>query len=144
VRTKKSIALVIGFLSFAAQSGAEDKKALIDVRQPTVIAFFGPVTQDDLNKGDTNEALSDFQYYAAKAGPKLKSLGIQFHKLYAHSFRIRVGEKTVTFQSRKVDVGYYFVAPGRQARIEYGVMTDDDLVALCRQYFGLLAKSAKP
>jgi len=144
VRTNKWIVVAIGLLSFAAQSGAEDKKVLIDVRRPTVIAFFGPVTQDDLNNGDTDEALSDFQYSAAKAGPKLKSLGIQFHELYAHSFRVRVKKKTVTFQSGKVDVGYYFVAPGKQARIEYGVMTDADLVALCRQYFGLPAESAKP
>jgi hypothetical protein len=144
MRTNKSIVLAIGLLSFATRSSAEDKRPVIAVGQPTVIAFFRPAAQAELNSGDTNEALSDFQYYVAKAGPELKSLGVEFHELYVDAFRIRIGKRTTIFRPGKVGVGYYFVAPGKQARIEYGVLTDDDALAISRQYFNLPLKTPKP
>jgi hypothetical protein len=33
--------------------------------------------------------------------------------------------------------GYYLVAYGKKPQIEYGVMTDTDLLDLAKQYFGL-------
>ena len=101
------------------------------------MAFFGPVTQAKPGKDpDTNEALADFQLYATNVREPLRKEGIEFHELYAHSFRLRLGNKVTTFRPVKVDVGYYLVAPGKKPGIEYGVMTDADLLKLANEYFG--------
>jgi hypothetical protein len=109
-----------------------------EIRRPTVIAFFPPVTEKDLDDDpDTNEALSDFQFYAAQVREPLRKAGVDFHEAYAHSFRIRLGNKTVAFRPGKVDVGYYFIASGKKPRVEYGVMTSDDILQVAHQYFGI-------
>lgn len=108
------------------------------MRGPTVVAFFEPVTQAKLDKDpDTNEALADFQLYAANVRRPLMNSGIEFHELYAHSFRLRVGNQLITFRPAKMDVGYYLIAPGKKPRIEYGVITDADLLHLANEYFGI-------
>jgi hypothetical protein len=48
--------------------------------------------------------------------------------------------KLTTFRPGKVGVGYYLVAPGKDPRVEYGVMTDADLLQLAKEYFGISAK----
>jgi hypothetical protein len=40
------------------------------------------------------------------------------------------------FRPLKGNVGYHFVVPGRKPRIEYGVMTDADLLQVANEYFG--------
>jgi hypothetical protein len=118
--------------------GAAEKQPVIVVRGPTVVAFFEPVPQSKLDKDpDTNESLADFQLYAKSVREPLRKEGIEFHELYAHSFRLRVGNKLITFQPAKVTVGYYFIAPGKKPRIEYGVMTDSDLLQVANEYFGI-------
>jgi hypothetical protein len=49
---------------------------------------------------------------------------------------VRVGKIVKAFRPVKGDVGYYFVAPGKKPRIEYGVMTDADLLQVANEYFG--------
>ena len=116
---------------------AAEKPPVVVVRGPTVVAFFEPVTQAKLKKDpDTNEVLADFQLYATNVRGPLKKAGIEFHELYAHSFRLRVGSRLTTFHPVKVDVGYYLIAPGKKPRIEYGVMTDADLLKVAKEYFG--------
>lgn len=39
-----------------------------------------------------------------------------------------------------MDVGYYFISPGKQPRVEYGVMTDDDLLHAAKEHFGTSTK----
>jgi hypothetical protein len=124
-----------------APIAAAEKQPLVDVRGPTIVAFFKPVTQEQLEKDpDTNEALSDFQFYAKQARNALIKAGIEFHELQAHSFQLRVGQKVTTFQPAKADVGYYLIAPDKKPRIEYGVLTDADLLEVAKQYFGISAK----
>jgi len=109
-----------------------------DVRRATVIAFFA-VTQSELSKdSDTNEALDDFQFYATKVKQPLEKAGVDFREVYVHAFRVRLGKTVTTFRPVKVDVGYYFVAPGKKPRIEYGVMTDVDLLQVANEYFGAI------
>jgi hypothetical protein len=121
--------------------GAAEKPPVVVVRGPTVVAFFEPVSQAKLEKDpDTNEALADFQWYATSVRDPLRKAGIEFHELYTHSFRLRVGNRFSTFRPVKVDVGYYLVAPGKNPRVEYGVMTDADLLQLATEYFGVRAK----
>jgi hypothetical protein len=120
---------------------AAEMQPLVVVRGPTVVAFFKPVTDAEMEKDpDTNEVLADFQLYASQVREPFSRRGIEFHELYAHSFRLRVGKGLTTFRPGKVDVGYYFVSPGKTPRIEYGVMTDADLLQAADEYFGVSAK----
>ena len=117
------------------------KSPIFDVHGPTIVAFFAPVTEAELSKdGDTNEALADFQFYAGTVREPLKQRGVDFHEVYARSFTIRIGKAATTFKPTKVDVGYYLVAPGRKPRVEYGVMTDADLLQIADEYFGTVKK----
>jgi hypothetical protein len=116
---------------------AAEKQPVVVVQGPTVVAFFGPVPQSKLDKDpDANESLADFQLYATNVRAPLRKAGIEFHELYAHSFQLRDGKRRTTFSPGKVTVGYYLVAPGKKARIEYGVMTDADLLQAANEYFG--------
>jgi hypothetical protein len=118
-----------------------EEQPLVVVRGPTVVAFFKPVTDAEMEKdADTNETLADFQLYASRVREPLGKAGIEFQELYARAFRVRDGGETTTFRPAKVYVGYYFVAPGRKPRIEYGVMTDDGLLQAAHEYFGSSAK----
>ena len=120
---------------------AAETPATIVVHGPTIVAFFPPVSKTELEKEpDTNEALADFQVYATRVRERLKKSGIEFHELYAHSFQIRVRNAVTAFRPRKEQIGYYLVALGKKPRIEYGVMTDVDLLEIAHEYFGTSAK----
>lgn len=106
------------------------------VRGPTVIAFFVP---DDPNHANVDEALDDFQWYAMQSYKRMRSAGIEFHVVSAPSFRVSVLGKTQVFTAKE-SVGYYLVAPGKRARAEYGVMTDEDLMNVARSTFGIVRK----
>jgi hypothetical protein len=133
-----AVCVLVGRIAPAA---AVEKQPLIIVRGPTVVAFFEPITEVQLEKDpDANEALADFQFYAKRVREPLRQAGIEFRELYAHSFRLRVGKTLATFRPVKADIGYYIVVPGKKPRIEYGVMTDNDLVGLAKEYFGISGK----
>jgi hypothetical protein len=117
-----------------------EKQPIVVVAGPTIIAFF-PVTQAELRKdADTNEALADFQFYAKKVREPLKKTGIEFSEVYAYSFRLRIGKEVTVFKPAKGNVGYYLIVPGQKPRIEYGVMTNTDLLQVANEYFGTSAK----
>lgn len=126
------------FCVIAIAPGAAEKQPIVVVRGPTIVAFFEPVSPGQLDKDpDMNEALADFQFYAERVRAPLRKAGIEFHELYTHSFRLRIGTQSITFRPAKISVGYYFVAPGKKPRIEYGVMTDSDLLQVANAYFGI-------
>jgi hypothetical protein len=117
---------------------AAEKPPIIVVEGRTVVAFFPPTSNPELEKDpDLNEALADFQVYAKSVREPLKKAGVEFHELYTHSFQVRLGKMVTTFRANKGDVGYYFVAPGKKPRIVYGVMTDADLLQVANEYFGI-------
>lgn len=121
--------------------GAAPKDKLIVVNRPTVIAFFPPMTDEDMAKDpDMNEALADFQLYARGAREKFHKAGINFEEIYVRSFSIKCGGKTTLFRPGKIKIGYYFIAPGKPPRIQYGVMIDDDIVQTAKEYFCLPSK----
>ncbi len=110
----------------------------IVVKRPTVIAFIEPVSDKELeNSPDTSETPGDFQEYVSRSKAPLTRAGIDFHVVYARAFRVRDGRHTTTFRTGRLGVGYYLVGPGRWPRIEHGVMTDDDLFSVVRDYFGI-------
>jgi hypothetical protein len=105
---------------------------------PTVIAFFPPMTDAELDKNpDMNEVLGDFQLYASRAGPRLKQAGIDFEVASTVKFKVRDGSVVRAFKTGKVGVGYYFVAPGKPPHVEYGVHDDLDILDIARKYFQL-------
>ena len=136
----KDFTVALIFFAITVPAVARDKPPVIVVTKSTIVAFFPPVTQSDLKNGDTNESLADFQYYAGKAQPPLQKNGIEFQELYAYAFRFRIGSKVKTFRPGKTQVGYYLVAPGKKLRIVYGVMTDDDLLQIAKEYFVMPSK----
>ena len=134
------VALSVSTLLFLPFGATPQKKPII-VNGPTVIAFFPSVTDAELSKApDTNEALADFQLYATRARPRLNDAGIHFEEIYASSFAIRCATKTTTFRPQQSHVGYYFIAPGKPPHIEYGVLTDVDIVQAAAAYFQLALK----
>ena len=115
---------------------ATPKNTIVVIYRPTVVAFSPPETSVELSADpDTNEALSDFHLYATKVRKPLNDAGIDFKEIYAKSFQVQRGTRITTFRPGKVDVGYYFVAPGKEPRIEYGVLTDADLLQIAKKYF---------
>ena len=109
--------------------------AAIEIQRATIIAFCPPTTKAGVTDADASEALSDFQFYAERIKQPLNKAGIGFQILYARSFRIRLGSETIVFRP-KTDIGYYLIAPGKKPLIEYGVMTDSDLLLVAKRYFG--------
>src|SRR5690348_9050254 len=108
------LAISVFLIPGSYQSQPVGKAPLFQVHRPTVIAFFVPVTEADLDKdADLNETLSDFQLYAGQVRRPLQQRGVDFHEVYARSFRIRVDGKTITFKVGN-SVGYYFVMPGKK------------------------------
>jgi hypothetical protein len=138
----KALTSAFAYVALCALSvtlgAAEKQPVVVVVRGPTVVAFFEPIPQSKLEKDpDTNEALADFQFYAKNVREPFRKERIEFHELYAHSFQLRNGKRLTTFRPGKVNVGYYLVAPGKRPRVEYGVMTDSDLLQVANQYFGI-------
>jgi hypothetical protein len=130
--------IAIGPMTTLGQSAAKAKLPLFVIRRPTVIAFF-PVTQAEVDLvPDGNEALNDFQYYAGTVKAPLIAAGIDFHEDYARAFRLRAGKKVWTVYAH--DPGYYFVLPGKEPHTEHGVMTDTDILAVARKYFGIATR----
>lgn len=108
---------------------------IVDADGPTIIAFFPNAAKIGSNDADGNEGLSDFECYAERVKKPLSQRGIQLIEEVDRSFRIRSGGETVLFTPKTDTPGYYFVQRGKKPHVEYGVMTDVDLLALAKQYF---------
>jgi hypothetical protein len=135
-RAIHAIASIVVALVLVPSQVAAPKKTIVVINRPTVVAFFPPATSAELNADpDTNEALADFQLYATRVRKPLTDAGIDFKEIYAKSFQVQRGTQSRLFRPGKVDVGYYFVAPGKEPRIEYGVLTDADLLQVAKEYF---------
>jgi hypothetical protein len=122
VRRLRVIAGVLLTVLATSLALAAGEQRTFDVRRPTIVAFFPPVKQAELKTDpDTNEALADFQVYATRVREPLRKAGVDFHEVYTPSFRVRAAGKVTTFRPTEAKVGYYFVAPGKKPRVEYGV-----------------------
>jgi hypothetical protein len=130
--------VVAGFSAFLILSpilAADDP--VVMVQGPTIVAFFPPVTKTELeNDAEINEELADFQLYATRLHEPLKNSGIEFRAFYTRSFRVCAANYTVLkFRPRK-GIGYLFFVPGKKLRVEYGVLTDADVLVIANEYFG--------
>jgi hypothetical protein len=131
-----------------AGAAAAEKQPVLMVRGPTIIAFCSAATQAEYDAAvakdpDLQKTLNDFQFHTGSARKKLRGSGIRVEEIYAHYIVIRSGQTANVFRTSKpgeLGLGYYFVAPGKQPRIERTVMTDADLIELAHKYFGTQAK----
>jgi hypothetical protein len=133
---KRAIAPILIALALISACAATPKT--IRVTGPTVVAFFPPVSEKELDK--ENDALDDFQWYARQVRAPFTNAGITFHELYAPSFRLSINEKVKVFRPKDPGVGYYFIAPGKQPFVTYGVDTESGLFQTARDYFGIVVQ----
>ena len=90
-----AIAIVLlAALTSLASAQTTPQSTVVEVKGPTVIAFFESTPERD---GD-NEALSDFQWYASQVRPKLEKKGITFQqfKTYLETHKKKNGEQKET------------------------------------------------
>ena len=136
------LAIPVNISGLLAQSPSQIPT--IEIQQDTVIAFYTPAPMSVDPNADSNEALSDFQFYAESVQQPLGKLRIDFKVLYVRSFRLHFNGRNTEFRPKSDTAGYYLIAPGRKPLIEYGVMTDADLLLVAKRYFGLAVKQEKP
>lgn len=129
------LALLVAFL--CVREGVYAQTPVIQIQGGTVIAFFAPAPKGAKVAVDSTEALSDFQFYSQRVKEPLRKLNIDFRELYVRSFRLHLSNGDIAFRSKPDAAGYYLIAPGKKPPIEYGVMTDADLLELAKRYFGL-------
>jgi len=132
--------LAISFAVPGAVPQSAEKNLKFEIVRPTVIAYFAPNKKAASIDDEAGEAYEDFQLYANRAEISLEREGIEFHEVYARSFHVGTGAKLVKFSASKSGVGYYLIAPGKKPRIEYGVMTDIDLLSVAHEYFGMSSR----
>lgn len=128
------VGYLIALLLAVSPATAADKAPRIVVSGPIIVAFFSP--NSDAHDADANEALADFQLYASQVRSPLEQRGIEFRQVSAREFTIVDGKTERAFKPTSTQVGYYLVAPGRTPRVEYGVLTDTDLLQIANEYFG--------
>jgi hypothetical protein len=132
------LAALVSLLSMPL-AAAERERTFV-IRRPTVIAFFPQVTEQELSDAGRNEPLAHFQFSANEVRKPLHDAGITFIENYGESFRVRLAKAVNTFRPEKIKMGYYLIAPGKDPRIEYGVMTEEDLLKSASEYFGVAVK----
>jgi hypothetical protein len=108
----------------------------IVVHGPTVVAFFAPIKHPE-TEGDELQALAHFKANAKQVRETLEKSGVELDEVYAVGFEVRNGAKVETFDSGHMKVGYYFVAPEKKPRIEYGIAAPAQLLQVAREYFGI-------
>jgi len=133
----RSVGVLAAWAMIAVTPTAFAKKPeTFKITGPTIIAFSRPVSQAEIDDGgDLSEALSDFQYYVDSLEKPLHEAGITLYETYTLSFQIQIKGKLHLFKNGKEGVGYYFITPGKKPQIQYGVMTDADILDIAGKYF---------
>jgi len=123
-------------LCLAAPLGsAAEQQTRFVITRPTLISFVLDFT-DKQTETEGNEALADFEFYLPGAEDALQKAGVEVHQVFhVKSFQVKSGSRWRTFAPRKVTIGYYFIAPGREPRIEYGVEDTETILDIARRYF---------
>jgi len=136
---RRSLITFLVALSLVSRTFSQEPLPVFAIRRPTVVAFFVQAGQGAQQDGE-NEALDDFQFYLPRARKDLGKEGVDLKVVYASSFKVRLRSETRIFRPGEIKVGYYFIAPGKQARVEYGVLTDEDISHIAHEYFGRAPK----
>ena len=141
MHTTKSLLILtvlLGAVLFA-QNGSKHNKEKYTGK---TVVFFGPsqAEYDKLKRDDSSgidEVLSDFQFYAGKIQPYLKTLKIQFVMTSAETIELKYSGQLLEFVRLKsgYDVGVILSDGVQKPKISFGVKTDDDLKADISGYF---------
>ncbi len=132
LRIAAAIAMLVPVVAAAA-----DAVPALRASGPTIVAFFPPVAQKQVTAdADLSETLGDFQIHLRRAKQRLEASGIKVHELYTRQFQVEISGAVRMFRPAKNGIGYYFIRPGSEPRIEYDVMSDVDIVDAAAQYFG--------
>jgi len=124
-------------VTVSAATAAEQQTRFV-ITGPTLISFFLNYTDDEILAEGGDEALNDFVFYLPAAEDQLRRAGVQVHAVFKlKSFQVKMGSRWRTVQPRAQDVGYYFIAPGREPRLEFGVEDSETIVDSAREYFRL-------
>jgi hypothetical protein len=136
--------LAVFLVGIAQSQPMRHQSPPIAIHGPMIVAFFIPMTEAEANSGEGDaEALDDFNFYFYQVEKRLKKAGIDLQQVSGRSFQILDGGKRRSFQTGKIGIGYYFIAPGKEPHVEYGVMTDEDLADASQKYFGLAIPKAE-
>jgi hypothetical protein len=113
------------------------------ITKPTLISFFLDYTDEQVEK-EGNEALTDFLFYLPYAEKILREAGVEVHAVVkVKSFDVKAGRRWRTVRPSD-KVGYYFIAPGREPEMEFGVEDTESILELARKYFRLPVASYGP
>lgn len=103
----------------------------VHVRGPTLITFYPTVTQAQVDSNeDLATVLDDFSFHLSAARDSLLALGFTIIDHPPGIVRVIDGAaaRDIALAPDSADVGFVFVAPGRQDRVLYGVTTGIDLI----------------
>ena len=137
--------VLLAFCAIVSVATPAEQQTRFVITGPTLISFFLNYTDDGILADGGNEALYDFGHYLPAAEDKLREAGVQVHAvLKVKSFQVKIGSRWHTFQPRGNDVGYYFIAPGRKPRVEFGIQETEGILDIARNYFRLKTLPPRP
>src|SRR3954469_18838551 len=122
--------------------GAVSDSMAVRITGPTLIAFYPPVRQAQVDSSDDlSEALGDFSFHLSAAQDSLRALGFTIVERPYDSLRVVEGatSREIKLSRDSAQLGYVFIAPGRRDEISYGVMTNMDLINTARRIVGRAA-----
>src|SRR5271157_2091 len=124
-----------------------ENTGVISIAGPTIIAYF-VTTQKEIDQdsgGNISEALGDFQTFVNNIDQYSMTKGIRIYQTYKDTIRYKIGRKLEVFHP-KVDsekVGYIFINQQKKLKIQYGVMTDEDILGFAEEIFKIDSLAAK-
>jgi hypothetical protein len=138
------LALTLALQAIGMTQPTREHTQTIEIHRATIIIFEPPPKPGELENGEGDaEAYCDFAYYMDRAEKPLQESGIEIRSVLTREFVVRDGNKIRTLKTGKIEFGYYLIAPGKEPRVEYGVMTDKDLFNEARKYFGVALQQKK-
>ena len=120
-----------------APSPVKRDSTWVDVVGPTLIAFYpASATAEIDSSSDEATALDDFGYHLASAHDSLRALGFRIVSVGSRTLTVVNGGATTTFRVPRdsADLGFYYVAPGRDPVVYYGAQAEDALIDFAHAY----------
>lgn len=118
----------------------------VRVTERTLIAFSAvtpetPMDSAEAAQNAVNEFLSDYHAGLDAAEPSLRALGVRVVRRTTRTLTIvRDGRRERFVPPDSIDgPGYVLVAPGRRARVFWGLESGEELVQAAKAYFGARA-----
>jgi hypothetical protein len=120
----------------AASASATRDSTWVEISGPTLIAFSPPSTSAADSSQDVETAMDDFGYYLASAQDSLRAAGVRVVSVESRTLHVVDAGRATAFRvpPDSAELGYYLVAPGRAAEVQYGAQSDIDLIEWTRRY----------